>query len=58
MDSIFLDAFFAAILNGIAFTLWGIIGVILFVVILSILQNNNDDDDDDGTLQPVYEGNR
>ena len=52
-----LDAFLAGIINGITVTLWGIIGIILFVVIVSILRNSNDDDDDDsGTLQPVYEG--
>ena len=52
-----LDAFLAGIINGITFTLWGIIGVIIFAVIVVVLRNSNDDDDDDsGTLQPVYEG--
>lgn len=54
-----LDAFLVSLINGISFTLWGIIGIIVFVVILTILRGSNDDDDDDsGTLQPVYEGNK
>ena len=52
-----LDAFIAGFINGITVTLWGIIGIIAFFVILSILRGSNDDDDDDsGTLQPVYQG--
>ena len=53
-----LDAFLAGFLYGISYTLWLIIGVVLFVVILRIMMSSSDDDDDDdgGTLQPVYQG--
>ena len=57
MDPI-LDAFLAGIINGITFSLWGVIAVILFAVVLVILRGNDDDDDDSGTLQPVYEGSK
>lgn len=53
-----LDAFFAAIINGVAFTLWAVIALVFLVLILSILRNNDDDDDDGGTFQPMYEGNK
>ena len=54
-----LDAFLAGIINGITFTLWGIIAVVLFFFIISILAPRDDDDDDDsGTLQPVYQNTK
>ena len=53
-----LDAFLTGIIHGISYTLWGIIFVIVFLMILRIMIGNGDDDDDDdgGTLQPVYQG--
>ena len=53
-----LDAFLVGIINGITFSLWGVIVIILFAVVLVILRGNDDDDDDSGTLQPVYEGSK
>ena len=52
-----LDAFLAGFINGITFTLWGIIGIIFGLFVVYLLSRGNDDDDDDGgTLQPAYQG--
>ena len=53
-----LDALLVGFINGISYTLWFIIGMIVFMMVIRILSSTNDDDDDDdgGTLQPVYQG--
>ena len=52
-----LDAFLTGFINGLTFTLWGIIAVIFGLFIYFLLTRQDDDDDDDsGTLQPVYQG--
>lgn len=52
-----LDAFLTGFINGITFTLWGIIAVIFGLFLYFLLTREDDDDDDDsGTLQPVYQG--
>ena len=55
--NIALDAFLTGFINGLTFTLWGII-VFIGIIFLYILLTREDDDDDDdsGTLQPVYQG--
>ena len=53
-----LDTFLASFIMGVSYSLWAIILVALFVLVLRILLGTSDDDDDDdgGTLQPVYQG--